>query len=240
MKPDLPRHASHRSILAALTMMGLMGSAHAVVYHGSWDPVYGDPFPNLSWSGTSTFYIPDSCVVANGVVSDTGPNACVGMTAGTAQVNLFDTANPSQSETLNFSQTNVDVTQATFANGELVGVDSAFFTPVNAGSFAPATFGGNTYSFSLDFGATGAELYHLVNDNDGRDASDDHNGDDCSFPPNPAVNNNYCGFSSNNQGQPVQTVVTFTPAVPEPQTYALMLAGLAVVGWSARRRVTAR
>ena len=33
--------------------------------------------------------------------------------------------------------------------------------------------------------------------------------------------------------------VNFTAPVPEPETYALMLAGLSVVGWSARRRRSA-
>lgn len=34
----------------------------------------------------------------------------------------------------------------------------------------------------------------------------------------------------------VQEIVTQPPAIPEPETYALMLAGLGAVGWMARRR----
>lgn len=43
-------------------------------------------------------------------------------------------------------------------------------------------------------------------------------------------------ISSANHGEFVMDDLSFTTAVPEPQTYALLLSGLAVVGWVARRR----
>lgn len=42
--------------------------------------------------------------------------------------------------------------------------------------------------------------------------------------------------SSANHGEFVMDDLSFTAAVPEPQSYALLLSGLAVVGWVARRR----
>ena len=38
----------------------------------------------------------------------------------------------------------------------------------------------------------------------------------------------------------VDEIVTQVPGIPEPETYALMLAGLGAVGWAARRRKAAR
>jgi hypothetical protein len=38
------------------------------------------------------------------------------------------------------------------------------------------------------------------------------------------------------EGDPFGSSVTFTAAVPEPSEYALLLAGLGLMGWTARRR----
>lgn len=38
---------------------------------------------------------------------------------------------------------------------------------------------------------------------------------------------------------PSQNLVVFSPAVPEPETYAMMLAGLGLIGFTARRRMRA-
>lgn len=41
-------------------------------------------------------------------------------------------------------------------------------------------------------------------------------------------------------GPEVTWAVFYTPTVPEPETYAFLLSGLALVGWAARRRINTR
>ena len=50
------------------------------------------------------------------------------------------------------------------------------------------------------------------------------------------------GVGFQNGGSPVQSgqelshATVYTTAIPEPETYALLAAGLAFVGWASRRR----
>jgi hypothetical protein len=50
----------------------------------------------------------------------------------------------------------------------------------------------------------------------------------------------FANFGGDNLGAILDNVVVSTPAIPEPETYALMLAGLGAVGYASRRRKHAR
>lgn len=215
-------------------MLVCLGPAQAVLYVGTFDPSYGAPFADLDWSGSAKFFIPDACLV--GVT--TAVVTCAGMTAGPADVLLESISMPSSSETLQFSQTNVAVSQANIVNGALTWVTSGFFAP-ELGSIAAA--GGGAYEFSLRFSQDGARLFHLNLDFDkhshqngnGHTAHGNGNGyghdKACPFPPSMTENNVNCGFS--------QTFAQVRFArVPEPGMPALLLVSLAALGLAARRR----
>ena len=79
--------------------------------------------------------------------------------------------------------------------------------------------GGGTFSFSLIlFGGDKAQLIF---------ANPPETSPGCAFLP---VDDASCGISANTP------TGVFALAVPEPETYALMLAGLAAIGLVARRR----
>lgn len=205
-------------VIAVAAALGATGSVQAAVYTGSWDPPYGANtiFPHLGWNGTSTFFIPDTCV-------RTGTVTCAGMTAGFAQVDLYELGNPSHHEMLNFNQT-VSVSKMYFTDGQLTGVDSGFFTPKLA---TLQQAGGGAYSFSLQFSSSfGAKLFYLKNENE-----NEHE-DGCSLA-NITSNTLKCGVNDFTNSR---ANVTYTPAVPEPATFALMFAGLGALGLTMRRR----
>lgn len=211
------------TVIAGAAALGAVGSGQAAVYTGSWDPAFGSSpsrFSNLGWSGTSTFSIPDTC-------DRIGTVTCLGMTAGFALVDLYQLGNASHNEILNFNQT-VHVSSMTFNGGQLVGVNSDIFTPLLA---TLSDAGGGAYSFSLQFSSLhGAKLFYLKNDT----ADSDESGDDSNcILANITSNTQICGV---NDFKNYPATVTYTLAVPEPATFALVLAGLGALGLTMRRR----
>ena len=201
----------HRAVIgavfAAVTAFGAARPAQAAVYTGNWDPAFGPAFPQLGWKGQGTFFIPDACLSVPGPHANAG--VCAGMKLVSAAVDFYNLADPLHTtlETLHFNVESMLVSEMTVgANHQMAGVVGTF------GYYVPSNLniaGGPGVTFALGFLDDVAQLGYFSQES-GFGSSD----------LNPAG------------GAPF---ITFTPAVPEPGTYALFLAGLAVM-WQIRRR----
>jgi len=208
-------------LLGAAATLGGTGSAQAAIYSGNWDPAFGPAFPDLGWKAKATFDVPGSCLALgnqNYVQTTSGP--CAGFNVLSAQVSFYNLSDPDvnvETFTLNPS---VIVNSVDIAGGKLVGLDTGFFN-----YFVPTTTiaGGGLYSFSLYLHYDGTQsLADLTY------ASPHGVAPSCGYSPG-KYPNAVCGASE------TSAVGTLT-AVPEPETYVLMLAGLAAVGFARRRR----
>jgi len=198
----------------------LAGSAaQAAIYRGNWDPAYGASFEGLGWKGTASFFVPDACLAGSGWIANT--DGCAGgeMKVLSANVSFYNTGDASMTavETLTFDPS-VLVYKMHVSGSLLDGVSTDFLGPVQA--FSTLAGGGVNY-FDLKFLETttnNVQLFHTVG----------HTDPICAFTGIPAG----CGFSE------TSPTMTLTPAIPEPETYALYLAGLGAA-WFARRRRSA-
>ena len=98
---------------------------------------------------------------------------------------------------------------------------------------------GTLYNFHLDFDVAPNTLHVVVMDGtttlwETTVVDSTFNGGQFGFFNNSQQSVRYAGFEQTG-GVPV-TPGDGIPPIPEPQTYALMLAGLGVIGWAARRR----
>ena len=215
--------------IAAAAFFGAVSPAQAVVYVGNWDPAFGPIFPNLGFKGTATFSLPAACENLSGNFLNSAPGCGGGaVQILSASVSFYNLASPATTlQVLNFTSPGavISVDLATpvgtaFIPTQLTGVTTDFSTGV-LGTIAESKFGSNAYKFYLGFSGTTTTLAYTL---------DNFGSLDCSRSK---PNDETCGFST---VSPEVTFKRLAAPIPEPETYALMLAGLGVMAWVARRR----
>jgi hypothetical protein len=201
-------------LLSVAATFGAAGTAQAAIYTGNWDPAYGGNFPDLGWSASATFDVPDACLALGDGTSLPVSGDCAGFSVLSAEVSFYNIHTNAFEGTFELTFDDNVIRGIYLTDGELTGVDSNFFD-----YFVPTSSiaGGGEYSFSLVL--YGGNLAQLIYANPPALA-----------PVCPFLTGANCGISQ------FPAVGTFTTAIPEPETYVLMLAGLGAVGFAARRR----
>jgi hypothetical protein len=229
MLSSIIRKSSAPAALAAV-LCACAAPAHALAIISNWDPLVGASFPGVSWSGSATFDVPAADLLPSFTGSDssgiTVTEATVSFSAGgpplgsvTWKVDAGDSLPADDVPT---------VTSMTFTGGKVSGITT---TPSEYFQFVPAA-GVSTvlsnYAWALSFVSLSNGTISAKLDFATCEEFSEGEGQDCTK----------VGSSDVNSFPAVLKGDHFAAAVPEPQTYALMFAGLAALGFVARRRRT--
>lgn len=229
------KNALASSAIAAAALLGAASPAQAIVYVGNFDPAFGAPFTDLGWRGTAEFVIPDACAGKTGKFQNLSfDDACgrLGFYMPNARVEFYSLADPLKTlETLDFgllafvnSITLITPTGAASPT-KLTGVTTAYSigrpgTSTPAKIFTPGNLVGKTFNFYLKFDGGVASMAY----------SDNESPIFCTYSPK------NCKFSSTNEKDVAKVSFTQVGLVPEPGTFALVLAALGALGLCSRRR----
>ena len=207
------------TVVTFAALLSAAGTAQARSYGGAFTPPFGGNFPDLEWSGSGTFYIPDACEAQpTGWYANSGAT-CGGMTISNGQLVFSSLSSAYADEFFNFGS--ASVVNMYVDGGSLHGVESTFI-----GGFTSANYsmvGSTSVWFWLKFEkqiAVGPNLsvvqlyYNAVGEGPG------------------CLDRGDCSV----WGQSENTAILHLTPIPEPASYAMLLGGLAVVGAYTRRR----
>jgi len=223
------------TVPAALTLAlwVLASPAHALAIVSRWDPLINAAFGGVTWSGTAQFDVPDACVASNfsGVISNNSIANCqIGNIAVNPNIGATVNFAGSGGGTLHWRVDSGDgldlddvpqITSMTFTNGIITGMTTGLseYFRVQGGSGLVSNFGWALSFSSLGNGLITAGLTYATCESFNREGEGVR-----------------CRRVGTNDTTQFPAILRGQYFVPEPQTNALIVAGIAAIGFVGRRR----